>query len=163
MARIQANLRVTNKSCRRSHCIIDTYQLIHQRRFPLVSSLDKTYQQRAKNVPPGSEQIFGDDLPKRILGIKNNKQLFEKEKTLFKPKKLQKVSSKSWKPLPERVPTTPKQQPLQKSPRQSLQTKGKIPKEAQLRVGTINIEEKFNLSQHCAKFIGQKLKKYYKN
>ena len=87
MARIQVNLRVTNKSCRRCHCIIDTYQLIHQRRFPLVSSLDKTYQQRTKNVPPGSEQIFGDDLPKRILGIKNNKQLFEKEKTYYSNQK----------------------------------------------------------------------------
>ena len=59
--------------------------------------------------------------------------------------------------------TTLKQQPLQQSPRQSLQTKGKISKEAQLRVGTINIEEKINLSQHCASFVGGKLKKYYEN
>ena len=37
-----------------------------QRRFALVSNLDKTYQQLAKNVQPRSEQIFGVDLPKRI-------------------------------------------------------------------------------------------------
>ena len=51
MARIQANLRVTNKSCRRSHCIIDTYQLIHQRRFPLVSNLDKHTNKGQKMYP----------------------------------------------------------------------------------------------------------------
>lgn len=41
-------------------------QLKHQRRFTLESKLDKTYQQLTKNVPPASEPIFGDDLPKRI-------------------------------------------------------------------------------------------------
>ena len=55
-------------------------QLTHQQRFALVNNLDKTYQQLAKNVPPGLERVFGDDLTKRIQGIKNNKQLFEKEK-----------------------------------------------------------------------------------
>ena len=53
------------------------------RRFALVSNLDKTYQQLAKNVHPRSEQIFGVDLPKRIQGIKKNKQMFEKEKTYY--------------------------------------------------------------------------------
>ena len=60
-------------------------QLTHQQKFALASNLDETYQLLAKNKPHGSEQIFGNDLPKRIHGIKNNEQL-------FRPKKLQKVS-----------------------------------------------------------------------
>ena len=60
-------------------------QLTHQQKFALASNLDETYQLLAKNKPHRSEQIFGNDLPKRIHGIKNNEQL-------FRPKKLQKVS-----------------------------------------------------------------------
>lgn len=30
-------------------------------------------------------------------------------------------------------------------------------------VGTINIEETFNLSQHCANFVEEKLEEYYEN
>ena len=61
--------------------------MTHQRRFALVSNLDKTYQQLAKNVPADTEQIFDDDLPKRIYSIENNKQLLEIEKNiLIKPK-----------------------------------------------------------------------------
>ena len=62
-------------------------QLTDQSKFALVSNLEKTYQQLTKNVPPGSEQIFGGDLPERIQSIKNNKQLFEKEKTYYSNQK----------------------------------------------------------------------------
>ena len=54
--------------------------MTHICRLSLVSNLDKAYQQLENTVPHDSEQIFGDDLPQRIQGIKNNKQLFEKEK-----------------------------------------------------------------------------------
>ena len=97
----------------------------------------------------------------RALKITNN--CLKKKKHVIQIKKFQQVPSKPWKLLPERVPTTPEQQPPQQSPGQSLQTKGKIPKEAQLRVSTINIEETFNLRRHCVSFIGVKLNKYYKN
>ena len=58
------------------------------RRFALVSNLDKTYHQLAKNVHPRSEQIFGVDLTKRIQGIKAFKQMFEKEKTYYSYQKI---------------------------------------------------------------------------
>ena len=69
---------------------------------------------------------------------------------IIQTKKNSKGFLKPWKPLLEIVPTTPKQQTLQQSPGQSLQPKGEIPKEVQLWVGTINIEER----QHCVNFIG---------
>ena len=127
-------------------------QMTHQRSFALVSNLNKINQQLAKTVPPGSEQqIFGHDLRKRIEGIGNNKQFFERENAYYSNKKNSKGFLKPWKPLLEIVPTTPKQQKLQQSPGQSLQPKGEIPKEAKLSVGTINIEER----QHCVNFIGK--------
>ena len=104
--RIQASLQTI-----RAH--INSH-LTHQRRFALVSNLDKTYQQLAKNVPADTEQIFDDDLPKRIYSIENNKQLLEIEKNiLIKPKKPQNVVSKPWKQLPKKEPITLKQQSLQ--------------------------------------------------
>lgn len=108
-------------------------QMTHQRSLALVSNLNKIFQQLAKTVPPGSEQqIFGDDLRKRIEGIGNNKQFFERENAYYSKKKYSKGFLKPWKPLLEIVPTTPKQQTLQQSPGQSLQPKGEIPKETQL-------------------------------
>ena len=88
--------------------------MTHQRRFALVSNLDKTYQQLAKNVPADTEQISDDDLPKRIYSIENNKQLLEIEKNiLIKPKKPQNVALKPWKQLPKKEPITLKHQSLQ--------------------------------------------------
>lgn len=73
--------------------------------------------------------------------------------------KTQKVFSKPWKPLPKRVPKTPKQQPLQQVPGESLEKKAKILIEVQLILGTIDIEEKIKLSQDRANFIRKNWKK----
>ena len=63
--------------------------MTHQRSFALVSNLNKIYQQLAKTVPHGSEQqIFGDDLRKRVEGIGNNKQFFERENAYYSNKKV---------------------------------------------------------------------------
>ena len=85
----------------------------------------------------------------------------KKKKHLIQIKKASKGFLKTLETITRKCTNNTKQQPLQQSPGQSLQTKEKSPKEAQLRAGTINIEENFNLSQHCANFIGGKLKKYY--
>lgn len=96
-------------------------KLTHQLSFVLGNNLDKTYQQLTKNVPPVLENMLGDDVPESIQNIKNINHLKQK---VFKS-----FPKKPWKPLPERVPTTPKQQMLQLSTRQWLNTKGKIPVE----------------------------------
>ena len=63
-------------------------QMTQERSLALVSNLNKIFQQLAKTVPPGSEQqIFGDDLRKRIEGIGNNKQFFERENAYYSNKK----------------------------------------------------------------------------
>ena len=82
----------------------------------------------------------------------------KKKKHLIQIKKASKGFLKILETITRKGTNNTKQQPLQQSPGQSLQTKEKSPKEAQLRAGTINIEENFNLS---ANFIGGKLKKYY--
>ena len=92
--------------------------------------------------------------------MKNKKRLFEKEKTYYSNQKKLKRFSKPWKPLSERAPATPKTQPLDPLLGQLLQVKGKISKEAQETVGTINIEEKYDLRQRCGNIIEGKLKKY---
>ena len=62
--------------------------MTQERSLALVSNLNKIFQQLAKTVPPGSEQqIFGDDLRKRIEGIGNNKQFFERENAYYSNKK----------------------------------------------------------------------------
>ena len=112
-------------------------QLMHQRRFALVRKLDKVYQQLTKNISPGSKQIFGVDLHKRIQGIKTIK-----ENKLFKPKKGSKASIKNLETITRKGINSTKAASTTTISRQSLQTKGKIPKETQLSVGAINIEEK---------------------
>jgi len=51
-------------------------ELEQKRRVHIVSTLDKSYAQLAKNVPNGSEFLFGDDITKRITAITMNKKLF---------------------------------------------------------------------------------------
>ena len=58
-------------------------QITHQKHFSFVSNPDKTNQKLTKIVPTGSEQIFRDDLIKRIQNIKSNKNLFAKETFYF--------------------------------------------------------------------------------
>ena len=66
---------------------------------------------------------------KGFRGSKITNNFFkEKNHIIQTKKKPQKVFSQPWTPLPEREPTTPKQQPLQQSPGQSLQIKEKFTK-----------------------------------
>ena len=58
-------------------------QFTDQSKFALASNLDKTYQQLAKNVPSGSEQNFGDDLPERIQSIKITNNCLKKKKHII--------------------------------------------------------------------------------
>ena len=48
------------------------------RRNSISATLDKTYQNLAKNVPDESEQLFGDDLTKRITNLKTKHQILTK-------------------------------------------------------------------------------------
>ena len=57
------------------HCWHMNSQLTHQRRFALLSNLDKNINNWQKNTP-GSKQIFGNYQPKKIQG-------FNKKETIF--------------------------------------------------------------------------------
>ena len=47
------------------------------RRDNIAFSLDRKYHDLRKNVPPESQELFGDDLAKRMTTLINNKKLFE--------------------------------------------------------------------------------------
>lgn len=110
-------------------------QITHQKHFSFVSNLHKTHQQLAKIVPTGSEQIFRDDLLKRIQNIKSNKHLFEKESHFIFPiQTYREVSSNPWKPVSERVSKIHLELLQKQSTKQWLQTEGQLSKETQLAV-----------------------------
>ena len=99
----------------------------------------------AKNVPPGSENFFGNDLPKRIQAIKNKKYFLEKEKMYYQNEKICKT-------LETITGNGYQKQVLQEPSKNFLQKKGKIPKEADISVVTTSIAEELKFNKNCTKF-----------
>ena len=67
------------------------------RRNNLSTTLDKTCQNLAKNVPDESEQLFGNDLTKRITNMETNQQILTKN--IYQKQ----VSTKPWKPFTQKL------------------------------------------------------------
>ena len=75
--------------------------LEQNRRDHIAYCLDNQYHTLRKNVPAGSEFLFGYDLTKRIMNVTANKKLFSSSKTSFQSNNSSFKSTKDLRGFPQ--------------------------------------------------------------